>query len=84
MPSLINDSIVPPDDLIDIASPFMVPVFFNVFTLAFICIPSFLPSIVPVLLKFSILVPLDIFTPAPCLLLIVPLLTKLDILALPK
>ncbi len=84
MPSLINDSIVPPDDLIDIASPCMVPLFINVFTLAFIRIPSSLPSIVPVLLKFSILVPLDIFTPAPCLLLIVPLLAKLDILALPK
>lgn len=83
MPSLINDSIVP-FNLIDIPSPFMVPLFVNVFTLAFIRIPSFLPSIVPLLLKFSILVPLDIFTPAPCLLLIVPLLTKLDILALPK
>ncbi len=57
MPSLINDSIVPPDDLIGALNPCMVPVFFNVFTLAFICIPSFLPSIVPVLLKFSILVP---------------------------
>lgn len=57
MPSLVNVSIVPPNDLIDIACPFMVPLFINVFTLAFICIPSFLPSIVPVLLKFSILVP---------------------------
>ncbi len=59
MPLLINWSIVPPNDLIDTVTPFMVPVFFNVFTLAFvfICIPSFLPSIVPVLLKFSILVP---------------------------
>lgn len=84
MPSLVNVSIVPPNDLIDVACPFMVPLFINVFTLAFICIPSFLPSIVPVLLKFSILVPLDIFTPVPCLLLIVPLLAKLDILALPK
>lgn len=83
MPSLINDSIVP-FNLIDIPSPFMVPLFVNVFTLAFIRIPSFLPSIVPLLLKFSILVPLDIFTPAPWLLLIVPLLAKLDILALPK
>lgn len=67
MPSLINDSIVP-FNLIDIPSPFMVPLF----------------VIVPLLLKFSILVPLDIFTPAPWLLLIVPLLAKLDILALPK
>lgn len=83
MPSLVNVSIVPPNDLIG-ALPCMVPVFFNVFTLAFIRIPSSLPSIVPLLLKFSILVPLDIFTPAPCLLLIVPLLAKLDILALPK
>ncbi len=79
MPSLVNVSIVPPNDLIDVACPFMVPLFINVFTLAFICIPSFvaaikplltkvfiiertftpilLPSIVPVLLKFSILVP---------------------------
>lgn len=84
MPSLINDSIVPPNDLIGALNPCMVPLFINVPTLAFICIPSLLPSIVPLLVKFSILVPLDIFTPAPWLLLIVSLLTKLDILALPK
>lgn len=59
MPSLVNVSIVPPNDFIDIACPFMVPLFINVFTLAFIRIPSSLPSIIPVplLLKFSILVP---------------------------
>lgn len=83
MPSLVNVSIVPPNDLIDVVCPSMVPLFINVFTLAFICIPSLdrmsvaaikplltkvfivertftpilLPSIVPVLLKFSILVP---------------------------
>lgn len=40
MPSLINVSIVLPNDLIGALNPCMVPVFFNVFTLAFIRIPS--------------------------------------------